>query len=158
MATTSTSESRPGITQELRSSTAYLLKRLGFGVKDRWVAAYEPTGLMPQHQAVLSLLAEGTCTAQGQIAERLDYDASQVVDFLDDLEQRGLVTRRRDPADRRRHLVTVTPEGHEKLQELTTLTKSVEKDFLAPLDADERRTLHDLLLRLAAHHDARFGS
>jgi len=158
MATTSTSQSRPGITQDLRSSTAYLLKRLGFAVKDRWVAAYEPTGLMPQHQAVLSLLTEGTCTTQGQIAERLNYDASQVVDFLDDLEQRGLVTRRRDPADRRRHIVTVTPEGHEKLQELTTLTKSVEKDFLAPLDADERRTLHDLLLRLAAHHDARFGS
>jgi len=158
MATTSTSHPRTGLTQELVSSTAFLLKRLGFAVKERWHEAFEPTGLMPQHHAVLSLLGEGTCSAQWMIADRLDYDRSQIVGLLDDLEERGLVLRKRDPVDRRRHLVTLTDAGRAKLRELGTLTKTVEKDFLAPLDAEERRTLHDLLLRLAAHHDARFGS
>ena len=158
MATTSTSHPRPGLTPELVSSTAFLLKRLGFAVKERWHEAFEPTGLTPQHHAVLSLLDEGTCTAQWMIADRLDYDRSQLVGLLDDLEERGLVMRKRDPADRRRHLVTLTPEGSEKLAEMRALTRSLEHGFLEPLDAEERRALHDLLLRLAAHHDARFGS
>jgi DNA-binding MarR family transcriptional regulator len=92
------------------------------------------------------------------VADRLDYDRSQVVGLLDDLEERGLVLRKRDPADRRRQIVTLTPEGHKALDEFRGLSKNLEKDFLAPLDADERRTLHELLLRVAAHNDARFGS
>ena len=149
MATTSTSHPRKGLTQELVSSTAFLLKRIGFEVKDRWHEEFEPLGLMPQHHAVLSLLDEGTCTAQWMIADRLDYDRSQIVGLLDDLEERGLVLRKRDPADRRRHLVTLTDDGRAKLRELGNLTKSVEKDFLAPLDAEERQ--HRVVLR----HQAR---
>src|SRR5215472_14146753 len=135
MATTSTSHPRKGLTQELVSSTAFLLKRIGFEVKDRWHEEFEPLGLMPQHHAVLSLLDEGTCTAQWMIADRLDYDRSMLVGLLDDLEERGLVLRKRDPADRRRHLVTLTPEGSEKLAEMRALTKSLENEFLEPLDA-----------------------
>jgi DNA-binding MarR family transcriptional regulator len=156
MSTTSTS--RPGLTPELVASNAFLLKTLGFGVKERWHDAFEPTGFLPQHYAVMSLLDEGSCTAQWMLADRLDYDRSQIVGLLDDLEEHGLVLRKRDPDDRRRHRVTLTPDGREKLAEFRKVTKEVEKDFLAPLDAEERRTLHDLLLRLAAHNDARFSS
>jgi DNA-binding MarR family transcriptional regulator len=158
MATTPTSHPRKGLTEELVSSTAFLLKRLGFAVKEHWHEAFEPTGLIPQHHAVLSLLDEGTCSAQWMIADRLDYDRGQLVGLLDDLEERGLVLRKRDPADRRRHLVTLTTEGRKTLEEMRALTKRVETEFLSPLDAEERRILHDLLLRLASHHDARFGT
>jgi MarR family transcriptional regulator, lower aerobic nicotinate degradation pathway regulator len=163
MSTTPTTHTSPvilreGLSQELRASTAFLLKRLGFAVKNESVDALEPTGLTPYHHAVLSLLDEGACTAQWRIADRLGYDRSQMVGYLDDLEERGLVQRKRDPVDRRRHLVTLTPEGRETLVELRGVMKGVEKEFLAPLDAEDRRTLHDLLLRLAAHHDARFAA
>jgi MarR family transcriptional regulator, lower aerobic nicotinate degradation pathway regulator len=158
MSTASTPHARTGLTKELVASTPFLLKRIGFAVKEQWHEAFEPTGLQPQHHAVLSLLDEGTCTAQWMIADRLDYDRSQIVGLLDDLEERGLVLRKRDPADRRRHLVTLTAEGRQTLAELRAISKQVEKEFLAPLDAEDRRTLHDLLFRLAAHHDARFGS
>jgi DNA-binding MarR family transcriptional regulator len=159
MATVPKSEAhRPGVSQELRSSTAFLLKRLGFAVKERTQEAFEPTGLTPYHHAVLSLLGEGSCAAQWIIADRLAYDRSQLVGLLDDLEERGFVTRKRDQSDRRRHLVSLTPSGREALLELRAVSKGVEKEFLTPLDAGERRTLHELLLRLAAHHDARLGS
>jgi DNA-binding MarR family transcriptional regulator len=156
MSTTSTP--KPGLTKELVASDAFLLKRLGFIVKEQWHEAFEPTGLQPQHHAVLSCLDEGICNAQWMLADRLDYDRSQIVGLLDDLEERGLVLRKRDPVDRRRHLVTLTPEGRETLEKFRAISKNVEKDFFAALDAEERRTLHDLLLRLAAQHDARFGS
>jgi MarR family transcriptional regulator, lower aerobic nicotinate degradation pathway regulator len=153
-----TAPERVGPPRELLSRTSFLLKRLGFKVKERAQEALEPTGLNPQHHAVLSLLDEGTCTAQWRIADRLVYDRSQLVGLLDDLEERGLVARKRDPVDRRRHLVSLTPEGTKALGELRAIASEVEKEFLAPLDAGERRTLHSLLLKLAEHHDARYGS
>ena len=53
--------------------------------------------------------------------------------------------------------MTLTPEGKKALVEMRTVVKRLENDFLAPLDAEERRTLHTLLLELAAYHDPRCG-
>src|SRR5215471_11233963 len=134
-----------GPPRELMLSTPFLLKRLGMAVKDRALEAFGPTGLNPQHHAVLSLLDEGARETQATIADALGYDRG----LLDGLEEKGFVQRRRDPGDRRRHLVSLTPAGADTLRELRAIAKAVEKEFLAPLDADERRTLHALLLELA---------
>jgi DNA-binding MarR family transcriptional regulator len=141
--------------RELLLSTPFLLKRLGWAIKERSYEALVSTGLNPQHHAVLSLLEEATRETQATIAEALGYDQSHLVGLLDELEERGFVERRRDPGDRRRHLVSLTSAGKEALGKLRAIAKQVEKDFLAPLDAAERRTLHALLLQLASHHDPR---
>lgn len=144
--------------KELLSSTSFLLKRLGWEIKDRALQAFESTGLNPQHHAVLSVLEEGAPEAQGTIADALGYDRSHLVGLLDELEQRGLVERKRDPADRRRHVVKLTPAGKETLVRLRSIVKRFEKEFFAPLDAEQRETLHSLLRLLAGHHDTRYAT
>lgn len=142
--------------KELVSSPTFLLHRLTWAMKEGKLEAFEPTGLNPMHYAVLALLAEGARETQATIADALGYDRSYLVGVLDDLDERGLVERRRDPADRRRHLVNLTPAGEETLAQLREVTASFENKFLAPLDAAEREALRALLRQLAAHHDVRF--
>ena len=85
----------------------------------------------------------------------MGYDRSHIVRLLDELEERELVVRKRDPEDRRRHVVKMTAEGKKTLARLRGVMRSVENDFLQPLTQDERNTLHALLLRLMSHHDPR---
>jgi DNA-binding MarR family transcriptional regulator len=140
----------------LVSSTPHLMKRLAMLQKDRAVTAFEETGLSPYHYAVLALLEEEPPETQAMIADALGYDRSHLVGILDELEERSLIGRKRDPEDRRRHLVTLTPDGRRMATKLRSIVTKLEDEFLAPLDADERKTLHRLLLRLACYHDPRY--
>jgi len=145
----------PRLPRELVESTTFLLKRLGFAANERALAAYEETGLHPYHHAVLIVLGEDAPETQGSIADALGYDRGQLVGLLDELEERELVERKRDPNDRRRHVVRLTPEGKKMLRRLRSLSSQIEDAFLAPLDEDERATLHTLLRRLAETHEPR---
>jgi DNA-binding MarR family transcriptional regulator len=138
--------------EELVSSTAFLLKRLGYAAKDQAMKAYEGAGLHPYHHAVLAVLDEGSRETQGAIADALGYDRGQLVGLLDELEERGLVERKRDPVDRRRHIVHMTADGKRALVKLRALARRLENDLLAPLDDAERAELHALMLRLAQRH------
>ena len=141
--------------EELVASSTFLLKRLGFAAKEQSLAAYERTGLHPYHSAILIVLDERPRETQASIADALGYDRGQLVGLLDELEEKGLVQRRRDPNDRRRHLVTLTSDGTKMLRRLRALAREVEDEFLSPLTDVERAELHALLLRLAEKHEPR---
>jgi DNA-binding MarR family transcriptional regulator len=146
---------RAGPPEELLSSASFLLKRLAWAVKERTMDAFEPTGLTPYHYAVLALLDEEPRETQATIADALGYDRSHLVGVLDELEERSLIERRRDPNDRRRHLVSLTSDGKRNLQRLRSIVKRVDDEFFAPLDAEQREALRVLLLPLVRHHDPR---
>jgi DNA-binding MarR family transcriptional regulator len=145
----------PQLPEELVASATFLLKKLGFAAKDRTMKAYEGTGLHPYHHAILLVLDVGSAETQGSIADALGYDRGQLVGLLDELEEQGLIERRRDPDDRRRHLVRLTSDGKRALKRLRALSKEIEDEFLDPLGEKERATLHALLLRLAEKHEPR---
>jgi DNA-binding MarR family transcriptional regulator len=146
---------RPGPPKELLASASFLLKRLGFAVKDRMLEALEEVGLGMYDHAILALLDEEPRETQAMIADALGYDRSHLVGVLDELEERGLIERRRDTLDRRRHLVSLTPAGKKALTQVRALARKVDNEFFEPLDADERKTLTALLARVAAHNDPR---
>jgi DNA-binding MarR family transcriptional regulator len=140
---------------ELLASSTFLLKRLGFAAKDRALASYEETGLHPYHSAIMLVLDERSAETQGSIADALGYDRGQLVGLLDELEERGLVERQRDPNDRRRHLVGMTADGTRTLKRLRALARRNDDEFLDPLSEEEREQLHSLLMRLAEKHEPR---
>ena len=144
---------RQKLPEELVASTTFLLKRLGFAAKERGMGAYEAEDVHPYHFAILLALDEGGHETQGAIADALGYDRGQLVGLLDEIEERGLIERRRDPNDRRRHLVQMTADGKRKLRRLRTLARGLEDDFLEPLTDAERAELHALLLKLAERHE-----
>jgi DNA-binding MarR family transcriptional regulator len=145
----------PRLPAELVASNVFLLKRLGFAAKIQSLEMYEREGLNPYHYAILALLEEGLPETQAAIADALGYDRGTLVGLLDELEEKELVARKRNPDDRRRHLVRLTGDGKRTLGRLRTCAKKVEDEFLAPLDAEEREQLHALLLELAERHEPR---
>jgi MarR family transcriptional regulator, lower aerobic nicotinate degradation pathway regulator len=148
-------KTRQRLPAELVASTLFLIKRLGFLARSRALDEYEQTGLGPYHHAILALLDEGVPETQAAIANSLGYDKGTLVGLLDELEEQGLIERKRDPDDRRRHVVRLTADGKRTLAKLRALSKRVEDEFLAPLDAEQREALHALLLVLAERHEPR---
>jgi DNA-binding MarR family transcriptional regulator len=85
--------------------------------------------------------------AQQALGDTLCLDPNNLVLLLNDLETAELVTRRRDPADRRRHIVEITPSGLTALERAERSMESVEDEVLAGLDGGERDQLRTLLAR-----------
>jgi DNA-binding MarR family transcriptional regulator len=141
--------------EELLAKSGFLMVRLAMGFKARAIAEMEAAGYSQYHYSVLALLGEQPRKAQATIADALGLDPSQLVGVLDGLEQRELIVRQRDPEDRRRHVVSLTAKGRGELGRLRTMFDRLEDDLFAPLDAATRKNLHEILLRLAAHHDPR---
>jgi DNA-binding MarR family transcriptional regulator len=106
-----------------------------------------PGGLRPRHLIALRLLSEDGPASQQGLGEALRLDPSNVVGLLNELEERELITRRRDPVDRRRHIVEMSPRGEEELCRAYSRIRLVEDDLLSALSAEEQATLYHLLVR-----------
>jgi len=141
--------------RELLDTSGFLLSLLGTALKSRWADELVQSGLNPYHFRVLVLLDEGASNTQAAIADNLELDRGQLVGLLDTLEEGGLIERRPDPGDRRRHIVSLTVAGRRQMTKIRALAQRFEEEILLPLDPKERATLHDLLLRLAIFHDPR---
>jgi DNA-binding MarR family transcriptional regulator len=120
-----------------------LLTRLAKQVYRR--STEELLGMHMRHLMTLSYVRDHDGGPQQELAEALCMDANNVVLLLNELEQRGYVSRRRDPSDRRRHLVDLTAAGAKALNHAEHSQETIEDDVLKALDADERATLWRLL-------------
>jgi DNA-binding MarR family transcriptional regulator len=137
------------VEETVRANPCLLLAHLGRMAKRRFTDALEPTGLTgPQAFALMQLRNLGPIPQQ-ELAETLDLDPSKLVALLNELERDGLAERRRDPGDRRRHIVEISALGRDRLANAESAMTAFEDQFFAGLAPDERRQLQSLLGRLA---------
>jgi DNA-binding MarR family transcriptional regulator len=140
-------------TRKATERIGFLLARHGAITDRRIREAIATTGLTPRSGFALMHLAEAGPTSQQALIEALGVDPSVVVGILNDLEDRGLAERRRDPADRRRHIVRITRSGSSLLTKVDRALGAVERELFADLDDKEIARLHDLLGRIRTAPD-----
>ena len=101
---------------------------------------------LKQLMALEHLRDNDSCLQQG-LGQLLMLDPNNCVLLLNDLDDAGYVERRRDPADRRRHIVEITPAGLSALEEGERKLETLEDEVLANLSQAERGKLHGLLAK-----------
>lgn len=132
------------------SGAAFLLTQLGTHAARRFGERVAAVDLTPPQAGLLRAVAREPGRSQQVLADRLGTPATRLVALVDALEQRGVLERRRNPDDRRLYAVHLTDAGEDLVRDLGRLAAEHEDALLATLDADERRTLADLLGRVAA--------
>ncbi|MEY9988614.1 DNA-binding MarR family transcriptional regulator [Streptomyces sp. V4I8] len=104
------------------------------------------------HYAVLASLQEYGPASQAELSRRSGIYRSDMVGVLNELAERDLVERSPDPDDRRRNVITISPQGRRRLRSLDGVLDDLHDELLAPLSPEERDQFVQLLIRLLDHH------
>lgn len=135
--------------EALVRNTGYLLSRLGTVAQRAFAERMSEIDLTPRAWGALNVLDQEGEITQQSLGRCIGMDPSTMVSTIDELEQRGLVQRRRNPQDRRAHALHITAKGRRILATGREVAAGAQEELLAPLDPQERKQLHKLLLRLA---------
>jgi len=143
--------SLPVVNQPSRHSAA-LLQHLARRMSVAGEAVLAPLGLRPRQLIALTVLRDAGGMTQAGLSKTLQMDRTNLVGLLNELEGDGYVARTRSAEDRRRHVVSLTASGREKLAQAEIALGVAEDDVLVGLTREERETLHTLLSRAMAAH------
>lgn len=140
----------PDAPAPLRESVAFLVTRIHARMHREFVAALAPLDLMPAHYGALTALQALGPVSQVRLAGSLGVSGAHVVQIVDDLENRGLLERRRQTSDRRNQHLHLREGVDEVLAQATELGEAVAEQRLRALSVRERKRLIALLQRFVA--------
>ncbi|WP_214320089.1 MarR family winged helix-turn-helix transcriptional regulator [Nonomuraea sediminis] len=132
----------------MSSRLGYLLKHAQLRLTELTGPALAPYRIDGRELAVLAVFDVAEPISQQEAATRLGIDRTTMVAMVDTLEGKGLVTRRPDPADRRRNLVELTVKGRETHRDGGLAVERAEREFLAEVADEDARLFRDVLSRL----------
>lgn len=110
-------------------------------------ALAEAGGSLPVWLVLISLKS-GQRASQRELAEAVGVRGATLTHHLNAMEKAGLVARRRDPENRRLHLVELTPEGNALFYRLRDAATAFDLRLRAGLTETEATQLESLLTRL----------
>lgn len=123
--------------QALTGSTAFLAHKVGILLTQTAEKRLAELGLNARSYFVLSVIGGESPPSQKDLSRLLSIDPTLVVALIDEMQDSGLVTRSRNPSDRRRYELRLTPKGESMLTSANDLVAEIEKDFFAPLTGDQ---------------------
>ena len=137
-----------------RRDLAAMFAPLARALVARQEPALQAHGISMWGYIVLTALAEQPVRTQAALAQAISADKSRIIGVLDDLQQRGLIQRRPDAADRRVHLLSLTPAGDRLRRSAEAAIRASEEEVLATLPPEDRevflRSLKSLYERYRA--------
>ena len=107
---------------------------------------------------VLTALVEQPVRTQAALAQAINADKSRIISVLDELQERGLIHRQPDEADRRVHLLSLTPAGDRLRRSVEAGIRRQEEQVLALLTAGDRDAFLESLKALYERRDDIMGA
>lgn len=138
----------PGGTQR-PSSVAFLLSQVGAHAGRKFAERLAPLRLLPPHAGILGVLRKSGGLSQQKLADVLHMHPSGLVAIIDELEERGLLTRRDSVDDRRTYELHLTDKGQAALRDIGRVGQEHNELLCAALSHREREQLTDFLQRIA---------
>jgi DNA-binding MarR family transcriptional regulator len=139
----------PAASDNRGDNVAFLLAQLGHHSASLFADLMASIDLTPPHAGILRAIAAEPGSSQQALSGQLGLLPSRVVAYVDELENRGYVERRRNPADRRLHALYLTASGKKLMTKIGDLARQQDRLITAGLDAEQRATLHQLLAAVA---------
>ncbi len=139
MATRPTSESRA------RPTLLYLIKQVELANRAELDELTRPAGVTALQYTALTVLESHPDLTAAHLARHSFVTAQSMADMVTTLLDRDLIERRRDPADRRRLVIALTPAGRALLDELRPAVTALEARMLAPLSPAQAEELRSYL-------------
>jgi MarR family transcriptional regulator, lower aerobic nicotinate degradation pathway regulator len=109
--------------------------------------------LTPIQFALLAELARSSEIDQVTLAAQIAVDVATLGQVVLRLEERGLLARKSDAADRRRKRLAVTTQGRAMLAKAVPAVKAAQQRILAPLTKSEQKEFQRLLAKLAENNN-----
>ncbi|MGH1579242.1 homoprotocatechuate degradation operon regulator HpaR [Planktotalea sp.] len=107
------------------------------------------TGITEQQWRVLRVLAEQGQMDTSTLANRASLLFPSLTRIASTLRDKGLITQVRDTTDRRKQLITITPEGQAIITARAPQAAQIVQDFKNKLGQNDYETLLNLLAKLA---------
>jgi DNA-binding MarR family transcriptional regulator len=136
------------------ATVLYLVKQVELALRAQLDELLRPAGLTTSQYTALTVLEREPDLTSAQLARSSFVTAQSMADMVTSLESQGVITRRRDPADRRRLVLSLTARGRRLLERSRPKVAAVEKQMLATLTA---RQTSDLRRYLPACRDGLAG-
>lgn len=138
-------------TVDYAESVGFLLRQLGFYSTSVFAEQLATVDLTAAHAGILRAIAAESGRSQHDLSAYLGLMPGRLVGYLDELEARRYVERRRDCGDRRRNALYITVEGKKLLRKVAALARHHDDQLTAELGPEETTALRDLLAKVARH-------
>jgi DNA-binding MarR family transcriptional regulator len=138
----------PPLPPALSRWPGFLLGKLRQRALELVVTRTAELGIHPRHFGVMTVLDSLGPHTQQELADLILVNRTVMVGIVDELEAKGLVERRRNPADRRAYALQLTETGREVVQRVRPVIEAAEQRLLSRLSEREQGRLIELIRRV----------